>query len=180
MVKSNCINMSITLAQLYHLETIWQVFWILHYNDVIMTTMVSQIINLTIVYSTVYSGTDERKHQNSASLTFVRGIHRVPVNSPNKRPATQKMFQFYDVIMSTWTLIVVSLCKARGGRLHDENFRYQGYSKVLPKWCWKGCLLNIMLLKCSLLPIPYMAVPCRIIGYRKEVTCNCTLNQKSM
>ena len=47
-----------------------------HYYDVIMSLMVSQITSLTIVYSTVYSVTDQRKHQSSASLAFVRGIHR--------------------------------------------------------------------------------------------------------
>ena len=44
-----------------------------HYNDLIMST--SQITSLTIVYSTFYSGVDQRKHQSSASLAFVRGIH---------------------------------------------------------------------------------------------------------
>ena len=47
-----------------------------HYIDVIMTTMASQITSLTVVYSTVYSEADQRKHQNSASLAFVWGIHR--------------------------------------------------------------------------------------------------------
>ena len=48
-----------------------------HYSDVIMTTMASQITSLTVVYySTVYSDADQRKHQSSASLAFVRGIHR--------------------------------------------------------------------------------------------------------
>ena len=47
-----------------------------HYIDVIMTTVASQITSLTIVYSIVYSGADQRKHQGSASLAFVRGIHR--------------------------------------------------------------------------------------------------------
>ena len=47
-----------------------------HYDDVIMGTMASQITSLTIVYSTVYSDADQRKHQSSASLAFVRGIHR--------------------------------------------------------------------------------------------------------
>ena len=47
-----------------------------HYIDVIMGTIASQITSLTIVYSTVYSGADQRKHQSSASLAFVRGIHR--------------------------------------------------------------------------------------------------------
>ena len=41
-----------------------------------MDSMESQIISLTIVYSAVYSGADQRKHQSSASLAFVRGIHR--------------------------------------------------------------------------------------------------------
>ena len=48
----------------------------MHYNDVIMGAMASQITNLTIVYSTVYAVADQRKHQRSASLDFVRGIHR--------------------------------------------------------------------------------------------------------
>ena len=46
--------------------------YFLHYDDVIMTTMASQITSLTIVYSAVYSGADQRKHQSSASLAFVR------------------------------------------------------------------------------------------------------------
>ena len=46
-----------------------------HYNDVKMSAMASQITSLTIVYLTVYSGTDQRKHQSSMSLAFVWGIH---------------------------------------------------------------------------------------------------------
>ena len=41
-----------------------------YYNNVIMGAMASQITGLTIVYSTVYSGADQRK-QSSASLAFV-------------------------------------------------------------------------------------------------------------
>ena len=48
----------------------------------------------------VYSGTDQIKHQRCASLAFVRGIHRWPVNSPHKGPVTRKMFPFDDVIMN--------------------------------------------------------------------------------
>ena len=47
-----------------------------HYIDVIMTTIASQITSLTFAYSIVYSEADQRKHQSSASLAFVRGIHR--------------------------------------------------------------------------------------------------------
>ena len=71
-----------------------------HYDDVIMGTMASQITSLMIVYSSVYSDADQRKHQSSASLAFVWGIHRGPVNSPHKWPVTRKMFPFNDVIMT--------------------------------------------------------------------------------
>ena len=47
-----------------------------HYGDVIMTTIASQITSLSVVYSIVYSDADQRKHQSSASLAFVWGIHR--------------------------------------------------------------------------------------------------------
>ena len=70
-----------------------------HYNDIIMNTMASQITSLAIVYSTVYSSADQRKHQSSASLAIVRGIHRWPVSSLRKGQVTRKMFPFDDVIM---------------------------------------------------------------------------------
>ena len=76
-----------------------------HYNDVIMTTMASQITSLTIVYWSVYSDADQRKHQSSAPLAFVRGIHRGPVNSPHKGPVTRKMFPYDDVIMNRQVII---------------------------------------------------------------------------
>ena len=63
-----------------------------------MSTIASLITSLTIVYSTVYSDADQRKHQSPASLAFVP-IHRRPVNSPHKWPVTRKMFPFDDVIM---------------------------------------------------------------------------------
>ena len=101
-----------------------------HYNDVIMDAMASQITSLAIVYSAIYSGANQRKHQSPASLAFVRGIHRWPVNSPLKGPVTRKMFPFDDVIMRscpmhmserlTWTVISVSSacqyvdCRPRG------------------------------------------------------------------
>ena len=64
-----------------------------------MGTMASHITNLTIVYSTVYSDADQRKHQSSASLAFARGIHRGPVNSPHKWPVTRKMLSFDDEVI---------------------------------------------------------------------------------
>ena len=80
---------------------ITQSLW--HYNDVILGAMASQITSLTIVYSTVYSRADQRKHQTYASLAFVRGIRRRPANSPHKWPVTRKVFPFDDVIMEMFT-----------------------------------------------------------------------------
>ena len=73
--------------------------WHSHYDDVIMTLLAYQITSLTVVYSIVYSGVNQRKHQSSASLAFMREIHRGPVNFPHKLPVTRKMFPFDDVIM---------------------------------------------------------------------------------
>ena len=74
-------------------------YGVAHYSDVVMGDIASQITSLAIVYSTVYSGTDQRKHQSSMSLAFVRGIYRTLVNSPHKKPVTRKIFPFDDVIM---------------------------------------------------------------------------------
>ena len=64
-----------------------------------MSAMASQITSLTIVYSIVYSGTDQRKHHSSVSLAYAEGIQRWPVNSPHKGSVTQTIFPFDDVIM---------------------------------------------------------------------------------
>ena len=74
--------------------------WLVHYNDVIMSVMASQIPGVSIVYSTVCSCAARRKHQSHASLTFVRGMHRSPVDFPHKGTVTRKMFPFDDVIMN--------------------------------------------------------------------------------
>ena len=64
-----------------------------------MGAMASQITSFPIVYSTVWSGADQRKNLCSASLAFVRRIKRRPVNSPHEGPVTRKMFPFDYVIM---------------------------------------------------------------------------------
>ena len=91
-----------------------------HYNDVIMGSMASQITSLTIVFSAVYSGADQRKHQSFASLTFVWRIHRGPLNSPPKWSVTEKMFPFDDVIMMFlfFTHTPLSCCTGLRGNRH--------------------------------------------------------------
>ena len=92
-----------------------------------MGAMASQITSLTTVYSTDNSGANQRKHQSSVSLAFVRGIRRWPVNSPHKWPVTQKMFPFEDV-MITKSSIFTNHCRvqsqvARKCVYADRNLR---------------------------------------------------------
>ena len=81
-----------------------------HYNGVIMSMMASQITSLMIVYSTVSSSVDQRKHQSSASLAFVQRIYWWPVNSPHKGPVTRKIFHLMTsscdtkVLISPWAI----------------------------------------------------------------------------
>ena len=72
---------------------------ICHYNDVIMSAMASQITSVWIVCSIVCPSIDQRKHQSSASLAFVRGIYQWQVISYRERPVTRRKFPFDDVIM---------------------------------------------------------------------------------
>ena len=75
----------------------------MHYNDVIMDAMTSHITSLTIVYSTVYTGADQRKHQSSARHWLCAG--NSPVNSPHKWPVTQKMFPFMTSSWHSWASV---------------------------------------------------------------------------
>ena len=92
-----------------------------HCRDVIMGAIASEITSLTIVYSTVYSDADQRKYQSSASLAFVRGIHRGPVNSPHKWPVTRKMLPFDNVIMITGNSTLRLTARSGGYKKNLKN-----------------------------------------------------------
>ena len=77
-----------------------------HHNDVIMGAIASQITSLTIVYSTFYSGADQRKHQSSASLSFVWG------NSPETGEFPAQMATNTEYISTWW--------RHHGGYLQGE------------------------------------------------------------
>ena len=114
--------------------------------------MASQITTLTIVYSNVYLGTDQRKHQSSAWLAFVWGIHWWSVNSPHKWPVTRKMFLFDDVIMYSHTddfqhRIVVCMKSLFDFELRS-SFTHWGLWEKETEWMWVFTNLNK-----SLLPI---------------------------
>ena len=126
-----------------NLESIHYCFWHwtrFHYDDVIMSTLASQIISLTIVYSTIYSGADQSKHQSSASLAFVCGIHRGPVNSTHKWPVTRKMFPFDDVIMGFFQLKDWYICQWSGiswiTKLFVANWSRRHFQHfIISFWC---------------------------------------------
>ena len=151
-----------------------------HYCDVIMSP--SKITSFTIVYSIVYSGTDQRKHQSSASLAFVRGIHRRPVNSPHKWPVTRKMFPFDDVIMTfilmfshidTWQHVLCSFIFSRWAYsvCHGQKLPRPGLSPWTgtddeAPWSW-GSLEDDCPENCVLLRTTWARVNLRLRGFVK-------------
>ena len=130
-----------------------------------MGVMASQITSLTIVYPTVYSGADQRKHQSSASLATVRGIYQWPVNSPHKRPVTREMLSFDDVIMLVqhcdW-LIVRGLCLAPGAASLRKMSVLQSLNAIFVQH-------EQSFEQTAKLPMIYNAIMF-ILGHRNEVT----------
>ena len=112
-----------------------------------MTTMASQITSLTVVYSIVYSDADQRKHQSSASLAFVRGIHRGPVNSPHKWPVTRKIFSFDDVIMCCECFQGIRMANPRAEAHQNRKASHtpstdRGYAWLVLLGCFMIDLIN--------------------------------------
>ena len=129
-----------------------------HYNDVIMRAMAS------IVCLTVCSGVDQRKHQSSAWLAFVRGIHRRPVDSPHNRPVTRKCFHWWRYHTMFRPLTVLS---------HQHECRiltcfvpnlsgYQWFRMILVDICWQFDVIkmadNISLYILTLNPLEDLGV----------------------
>ena len=99
-----------------------------------MSAVASLTTSLTIVYSTVYSDANQRKHQRSASLDFVRGIHRWPVNPPSQGPVPRKIFPFDDVIMVYNIAWPAAIWSCRNHLLNDniipntnKGIHFEGY-----------------------------------------------------
>ena len=101
-----------------------------HDSDVIMSTMASQITGVLIVCLNVCSVADQRKHQSSMSLAFVRGIHRWQVKSPHKGPVTQKMFPFDDVIMEWKSSDETGTRTLRQPNLRKVDLTYHGKAEM--------------------------------------------------
>ena len=130
---SSCIIFKHVVPQRYmeNIDEIRKMISFLHYSEVVMGAIAFQITSLAIVYLMVYSGADQRKHQSSASLIFVWGIHRWPMNSPHKWPVTRQMFPFDDVIMK------FGLYTAWSHFLETPGFRLQPFREISHGWSWR-------------------------------------------
>ena len=113
-----------------------------HYSDIMMGAMAFQIASLMIVCSAVHSGVDQRKHQSSASLAVLWGIHRWPVNSPPKGPVTRKTFPFDDVIMGVRDVGVCWTGKKQ------EYYLAEVVSETL--YPFPNCLFIYVRMRCSI------------------------------
>ena len=111
---------------------------------------------VSIVYSIVCSGADQRKHQNPASLAFLRGIHLWSVNTPHKWPVTRKMFPFDNVIMKAVSIFYGIHCRSNlRWAIYlsnvDLNLHFGPFWIVHEMWCmrwswWKGHIFGLLAL----------------------------------
>ena len=95
-----------------------------------MSAMVSQIAGVSIVYSTVCSGADQRKHQSSSSLDFVRGIQRWLVKSPQKASNAENV--------SIWWRHHDACAFVYAVRSSLEHFHW--YELIVYWWKWQDYL----------------------------------------
>ena len=100
-----------------------------------MSAMGSHNTDVSIVYSTVCSGADQRKHQSSAPLAFVRGIHRWPVNSPNKGPVTRIFFFIWWRHHEMHIKIKFRKCRPFSTARNIINIKWQKGSGTNLKYC---------------------------------------------
>ena len=139
----------ISCAQSVELWSLWRLFnglrWDLsgdnsnvhhykvhHYNDVIMSAIASQITSLTIDYSTVDSGADQRKHQSSASLAFVWVTGEFPA----------QMASNAENVSIWWRHHVQQVSCRTGGVWMEKEFHSIFYRVVItyPCWGWRFCV----------------------------------------
>ena len=111
-------------------------------SDVIMSAMASHNTGVSIVYPTVCLEADQRKHQNSASLAFVGGIHRWPVNSLRNGSVTRKMIPFDDVIMKKRETIGISATIAIASK-RERNSDGDPIIEIFINGCTGSCYSTI-------------------------------------
>ena len=150
-------------ATVMYWNILLQVLMCLHFNDIIMSTMASQITSLTIIYSTVYSGADQRKHESSASLVFLRRIQRRPVNSPHalleRLYPIFPMFRFEHAIKSNQILDPQFLLTKPEFACQASDVTNQARQSGLT---W-GLYWHLYLTQCGLLFVLMLAHQCQVL-----------------
>ena len=105
-------------------------FWVKHYGDVIVGAMASQITSLTIVYSTVYSGTDQRNIKAPRHWPLCREFTD-DWWIPHKWPVTRKMFAFDDVIMTVYDMVNLLIGHTHVNQIMSRSREFQRNREVL-------------------------------------------------
>ena len=127
-VSANVLGSASTTSSIDIDMTTQLISWRLHYSDIIMSAMASQITGISIVCSTVCSGANKKTHQSFASLAFVRGTYWWPMDSPHKRSVPRKMSLFDDVIM-----LIIELRNSIPSPSLNFEFPSPGRSKLYPQ-----------------------------------------------
>ena len=118
-INANCVYCVLVINAIMHRKQfLTKGLWkhdllgrfVMHYDDVIMSAMASQITSLANVYSSVYSGANQRKHRSSASLLFVWGIRRWLVNSSRQGPVMRKCFHLMTYTFNLEPIASHSVC----------------------------------------------------------------------
>ena len=129
-------------------------------------------------------GRRSRKHQSSASLAFVREIHRRPVNFPRKCPVTRKMFLFDDVIKDfIWLIqhagrIQISKASQHGTDGPSNNSHRNKWKPIKVNQCFTvPCHIveNMALVKFDYTPTSFFNFKLRvdILSLANESYCYC-------
>ena len=146
-----------------HMETGWciyvTVYWVIirhcHYNDVIMGTIVSQITSLTIVYSTVYSDADQRKHQSSVLLAICVGNSPGTGEFPAQMASNAENVSIWwrpdayaagsPYLIHWWTVVKWTLRKKLQWILNENNeiSLKKMHLKIISAKCQPFCLTSV-------------------------------------
>ena len=107
-----------------------------------MTAMASKITSLTIVYSTVYSGADQRKHQSIASLAFVcEGNSPVTGEFPAQRASSAENVSIYqwNILKAEWAIIALVVTPVNPTGRPRVRSGYSGGWWPIRKWAQYMC-----------------------------------------
>ena len=130
--RYQCVKVQLQRPKVQRFYPIAQRFLLqrlVHYIDDKKWPQWRQITSLTVVYSTVHSDADQRKHQSSSSLVFVWGIHR-------DRWIPRTKASYAENVSSWWRHHVICkhdmFYKTNCGTICNEAWQSDNFIKWLP------------------------------------------------